>query len=236
VSGPRFAPHSGSLSCSPSRRVPRAGRNPSPCCGSRTLSPRRFIRRRAAIRSTPRSLAKPERPLLRRRGSTGRRVGCGALGAREGRARRAEAHDRHPASSRGTGVGRAILDVIEESAGREDVRVIRLETGTQSTAALTLYRRYGYRERGPFAAIRRCAYDLHAEAPARRLSALQRVWRRRLLRLGPACGRGGAASRLTAPLASVSGWSSVRSLCTVKVGCFLGDRLPDRPGGLSVPR
>ncbi len=58
------------------------------------------------------------------------------------------------APARGKGIGRAILGAIEDAARRERVRTIRLETGPGNVGALALYRRFGYRERGPFGAYR----------------------------------------------------------------------------------
>ena len=81
----------------------------------------------------------------------GRAVGCGGLVlGKEGKAeiKRMFVTD----AARGKGVGRAILEAIEDVARREDVRVIRLETGPKSQQALSLYRSFGYRERGPFGA------------------------------------------------------------------------------------
>lgn len=54
------------------------------------------------------------------------------------------------ASARGQGVGHALLRHIETAARFEGVRIIQLETGPQSLAALHLYRCNGYVERGPF--------------------------------------------------------------------------------------
>jgi len=55
----------------------------------------------------------------------------------------------HPAA-RGQKLGRAILERIEEEASREGLARMRLETGIHQAAALALYRRAGYAERGPF--------------------------------------------------------------------------------------
>jgi len=52
--------------------------------------------------------------------------------------------------TRGQGIGRAILQVVEDEARREGIRVMRLETGVKSVEARGLYLRFGYRERGPF--------------------------------------------------------------------------------------
>ena len=54
--------------------------------------------------------------------------------------------------ARGSGVGRALLEILEAEARREGIRLMRLETGVKSAEALGLYRRFGYRETGPFGA------------------------------------------------------------------------------------
>ena len=54
------------------------------------------------------------------------------------------------AAFRGRGVGWSLLQAIEEAARTEGIHIMRLETEVKSTEALTLYRRSGYRERGPF--------------------------------------------------------------------------------------
>ena len=54
------------------------------------------------------------------------------------------------ANSRRKGVGRALMAAIEAAAAQEGVRLIRLETGPRSKAALRLYRSCGYRERAAF--------------------------------------------------------------------------------------
>jgi putative acetyltransferase len=79
----------------------------------------------------------------------GRAVGCGALvlsDDRSGEIKRMIVD----AAVRGQGIGRAILEALEAAAMQESLRVIRLETGPANVDALALYRRYGYRERGPF--------------------------------------------------------------------------------------
>jgi putative acetyltransferase len=81
----------------------------------------------------------------------GKAVGCGALVL--GRAGKAELKRMFvDPKARGRGVGRAVLQAIETAAAAESVRAIRLETGIRSHEALALYRRSGYRERGPFGA------------------------------------------------------------------------------------
>ena len=51
---------------------------------------------------------------------------------------------------RGRGVARALLELIEEQARSLGLRRLLLETGVKSGEALTLYRRHGFSERGPF--------------------------------------------------------------------------------------
>jgi putative acetyltransferase len=52
--------------------------------------------------------------------------------------------------ARGLGIGRQILASLEQAALEERVCLMQLETGVRSVEALALYRRAGYRERGPF--------------------------------------------------------------------------------------
>lgn len=92
----------------------------------------------------------------------GRAVGCGALViGKEGKAeiKRMFVSPR----TRGHGVGRLILDELETVARDKGVRKIRLETGTQNDAALSLYRAFGYRERGPFSAYREDPWSIFME-------------------------------------------------------------------------
>jgi putative acetyltransferase len=84
--------------------------------------------------------------VARRRGEA---VGCGALridSTGYGEAKRMFVHP----EARGRKLGRAILMRIEEQASREGLKWVRLETGIHQAAALALYRRAGYAERGPF--------------------------------------------------------------------------------------
>ena len=48
-------------------------------------------------------------------------------------------------SARGRGVARALLDPLEARAAERGIRLLRLETGTEHTAALSLYLSLGYR-------------------------------------------------------------------------------------------
>lgn len=92
----------------------------------------------------------------------GRAVGCGALvsaGDGDAELKRMIVDG----AARGQGVGRAILEAIEDAARREGVTRILLETGPKSLQALALYRRSGYRERGPFGAYRPSPFSVFME-------------------------------------------------------------------------
>jgi len=82
-----------------------------------------------------------------RRGSEA--VGCGALRVDPTGYGEVKRMFVHPAA-RGQKLGRAILARIEDQASREGLERMRLETGIHQAAALALYRRAGYAERGPF--------------------------------------------------------------------------------------
>lgn len=94
------------------------------------------------------SLEQPEvRFFVARR--EGRVVGCGALvvGA-DGRAELKRMFV--DPSTRGLKVGRDLLARIEDEARALRVRLIQLETGIHQPEAIGLYRRFGYRDCGPF--------------------------------------------------------------------------------------
>ncbi|MGK9233849.1 GNAT family N-acetyltransferase [Inquilinus limosus] len=94
------------------------------------------------------SLERPEvRFFVARR--EGRVVGCGAMvvGA-DGQAELKRMFV-DPAA-RGLKVGRDLLTRIEDEARGLGVRLIQLETGIHQSEAIGLYRRFGYRDRGPF--------------------------------------------------------------------------------------
>jgi putative acetyltransferase len=79
----------------------------------------------------------------------GSALGCGALridSTGYGEVKRMFVHP----EARGQKLGRAILMRIEEQASREELALLRLETGIHQAAALALYRHAGYAERGPF--------------------------------------------------------------------------------------
>jgi putative acetyltransferase len=79
----------------------------------------------------------------------GEAVGCGALrldAAGYGELKRMFVLP----TARGLGLGRRILDRIEEEARREGLTCVRLETGVHQPEALGLYRAAGYAERDAF--------------------------------------------------------------------------------------
>ena len=85
--------------------------------------------------------------------SDGRAIGCaGLIIAADGQAELKRMYV--DPSARGTGLGAALLETIEAACREAGVRIVRLETGIHSSAALGLYRRFGYRERGPFGSYR----------------------------------------------------------------------------------
>jgi len=55
---------------------------------------------------------------------------------------------------RGRGLSRRIMDFLETELRRQGVVLFRLETGIHQPEAIGLYRKLGYRERGPFGAYR----------------------------------------------------------------------------------
>jgi choline dehydrogenase len=57
-------------------------------------------------------------------------------------------------TARRQGVGAEILGALERVARAEGIGTLRLETGPSQPEAVALYRRFGYRERGPFGEYR----------------------------------------------------------------------------------
>lgn len=53
-------------------------------------------------------------------------------------------------AARGLGIGRLILDTLEDHARHAGIGLLRLETGVKQPAAIGLYRAAGYVDRGPF--------------------------------------------------------------------------------------
>jgi putative acetyltransferase len=93
-------------------------------------------------------LSAPEARLLIAR-LEGRAVGCGALMLGTNGQAEIKRMFVDPVA-RGRGLGRAILQAIEDVARHNGVRLLQLETGVSNCEALGLYRRCGYCERGPF--------------------------------------------------------------------------------------
>jgi len=91
-------------------------------------------------------------------------VGCGALVLRPDGLAELKRMFVDP-STRGSGIGRSILDAIETAARLEQVRLLQLETGIHNHAALALYRRAGYSERGPFGSYRPDPLSVFMEKP-----------------------------------------------------------------------
>lgn len=81
----------------------------------------------------------------------GRAVGCGGYAPQGGGAAELK-RIFVVAEARGLGIGRALLQALEADAAQTGIRLLRLETGVKSAEALGLYRRFGYRETGPFGA------------------------------------------------------------------------------------
>ena len=73
----------------------------------------------------------------------GRALGCGGYVLLGGSAAEMKRLFVDPAS-RGRGVGHALIRAIEQSATRESVNILYLETGVKSDEALRLYRRLGF--------------------------------------------------------------------------------------------
>jgi putative acetyltransferase len=85
--------------------------------------------------------------LVVRDGSTA--VGCGAV-LRDPRGWGEVKRMYVRPDQRGRGIGSRVLAAIEEIACRDDVPLLRLETGIHNTEALALYRRKGFVDCAPF--------------------------------------------------------------------------------------
>jgi len=64
---------------------------------------------------------------------------------------------------RGLGLSRALMLALEAHLQAQQIEWARLETGIHQPEALGLYRRMGYRERGPFGAYRLDPYSVFME-------------------------------------------------------------------------
>ena len=65
--------------------------------------------------------------------------------------------------ARGKGAGFNLLNAIEAAVAHERIRTVLLETGPQSQEALGLYRRCGYRERGPYGSYQTSPHSVFME-------------------------------------------------------------------------
>jgi putative acetyltransferase len=75
--------------------------------------------------------------------------GCGAVKLEEGGTAEVKRMYVDPAS-RGLGIGKSLMRAIEETAQRESVRTLRLETGIHQPEAIGLYIASGFREVSAF--------------------------------------------------------------------------------------
>ncbi len=66
-------------------------------------------------------------------------------------------------SRRGHGIGRRLVQRLEQVAATAKLRLLRLETGTRQPEALGLYRAVGYVECGPFGDYRAGEFNLFME-------------------------------------------------------------------------
>lgn len=95
------------------------------------------------------ALLEPEALFLVARIADGEALGCGALKREaDGSAEIKRMFVREDA--RGRGIGAAVLARLEAEARARGVTVLRLETGVRQPEAISLYRAFGFRERGPF--------------------------------------------------------------------------------------
>lgn len=70
----------------------------------------------------------------------------------------------HP-DSRGLGLARRLLAVLEEQALARGCRLLTLETGIHQPAAIALYARHGYQRRGPYGGYPDDPYSVFMEKP-----------------------------------------------------------------------
>ena len=55
----------------------------------------------------------------------------------------------HP-EFRGLGLGKAMLDYLASHAEKQNIHILRLETGIYQTEAIGLYEKFGFKRRSPF--------------------------------------------------------------------------------------
>lgn len=94
------------------------------------------------------SLKQPNVLFVVARDTSARAIGCGAivLNPEFGELKRMYVHPR----SRGQGVAKAVLTMLESEAGKSGCKLLKLETGPFQPEALGFYARSGYERRGPF--------------------------------------------------------------------------------------
>lgn len=110
----------------------------------------------------PETLSAPGIHLFVARGEDGIAAGCCALF--EGGDGTAELKRMIiGAGFRGRGAGAALLRGVEEAAPQLGIRLIRMEVGIRNTDGQALYRRAGYRERGPFGTYQASPISLFLE-------------------------------------------------------------------------
>ena len=97
----------------------------------------------------PGALARSNVVFLVARGRVGAAVGCGAIVIAADGTAEVKRMWVDPAA-RGGGIGRHILQALMDAARAAGISALQLETGVDQPEALTLYRRAGFTECGPF--------------------------------------------------------------------------------------
>lgn len=94
------------------------------------------------------SLKQPNVVFVVARDASGHAIGCGAIvvNAEYGELKRMYVHPQ----SRGAGVARKVLALLESTAKSLGCQLVKLETGPSQPEALRLYAGCGYERRGPF--------------------------------------------------------------------------------------
>lgn len=94
------------------------------------------------------ALTQPNVVFVVARNASGHAIGCGAIviHAAYGELKRMYVHPQ----SRGAGVARKVLALLESTAGSLGCKLFKLETGPSQPEALRLYASCGYERRGPF--------------------------------------------------------------------------------------
>jgi putative acetyltransferase len=82
------------------------------------------------------------------RDADGTAIGCGGMALLDGYGELKRMFV--PPAQRGRGLGRALLQSLEQQSAARGYLLFRLETGFRQPEALRLYERAGYQRRGPF--------------------------------------------------------------------------------------